>query len=80
VPAAFIIATMLSGNAALIVREAAASVAEWIDLLILLDTEIADDTESIVRDVIGPRRQREWIGDLTANLSPDHASARALRR
>ena len=79
-PAPFTIATMLSGNAAAIVREAAASVADWIDLLLLLDTGITDDTESIVRDVIGPRRQREWIGDLTANLSPDHASTRALRR
>ena len=57
-----IIATMLSGNAAEIVRDAAASVAEWIDLLLLLDTGITDDTETIVRDVIGPRLRVERIG------------------
>jgi len=57
-----IIATMLSGNAAGIVRDAAASVAEWIDLLLLLDTGITDDTESIVRDVVGPRLRVERIG------------------
>ena len=53
---------MLSGNAAAIVRDAAASVADWIDLLLLLDTGITDDTESVVRDVIGPRLRVERIG------------------
>jgi tetratricopeptide (TPR) repeat protein len=55
VPAPRLIATMLAGNNAAIIAEAAASVLPWADALLLVDTGITDGSDACVREIAGEK-------------------------
>lgn len=75
-----IASTTLTGNSAAIIGDALRSVIDWVDLCIVIDTGVTDDTLQIARQIAGPKyleRTFRWRGDFSAarNFSLDAAEA-----
>ncbi len=75
-----VVATMLSGNSEKIVAEAVRSVAAWVDLFVLIDTGITDQTVQIVQEQAGDKFrtvQFPWCQDFARarNFSLEQAAA-----
>ncbi len=61
--------TTLTGNAAEMIRDALRSVVDWVDVCLVIDTGVSDDTLRVAAEVAGPKlevRRFEWIGDFSA--------------
>jgi tetratricopeptide (TPR) repeat protein len=64
-----IVATTLSGNAAMEIGDALRSVVEWVDWCLLIDSGISDDTLRIAQEIAGPKlvvRAFTWSDDFGA--------------
>ncbi len=75
-----IVATMLTGNGESIVADAVRSVIDWVDLFLLIDTGITDQTAEIAKNLAGPKFLREsfpWCHDFARarNFALERAGA-----
>lgn len=64
-----IVATILSGNSAPMIAEAVQSVLQHVDLVLLIDTGITDDTLAIAQRIAGDKFRRDafpWQNDFAA--------------
>ncbi len=64
-----IAATILSGNSAGVAADAVRSIAPWVDLVLLIDTGITDDTRQIVAGIAGDKLRVvsfPWQNDFAA--------------
>jgi tetratricopeptide (TPR) repeat protein len=64
-----IASTTLTGNSAGIIADALKSVVGWVDLCLVIDTGVSDDTLRVAREVAGDKyreRRFAWIGDFSA--------------
>jgi len=74
-----IVATILCGNNQAIVAECVRSVIDWVDVFLLIDTGITDDSVPIAREIAGDKllvRTFEWCNDfaLARNFSLEAAA------
>lgn len=61
--------TTLTGNSANIIGEALQSVVDWVDVCLVIDTGVSDETLRIAADVAGAKcvvRRFDWIQDFSA--------------
>ncbi|MFN8590996.1 MAG: hypothetical protein U0031_05980 [Thermomicrobiales bacterium] len=64
-----IVSMTLAGNSAAIIGDAIASVVDWVDHVLVIDTGITDDTLDVARTVAGDKlvvRQFPWCDDFAA--------------
>jgi glycosyltransferase involved in cell wall biosynthesis len=64
-----IASTTLTGNSADVIADALKSVVAWVDVCLVIDTGVSDDTLRIAREVAGDKyreRRFDWIGDFSA--------------
>jgi glycosyltransferase involved in cell wall biosynthesis len=64
-----IASTTLTGNSSAIIADALRSVVDWVDLCVVIDTGVTDDTLRIAREIAGAKyreRRFPWIGDFAA--------------
>jgi tetratricopeptide (TPR) repeat protein len=64
-----IASTTLTGNSADIIADALKSVVAWVDLCLVIDTGVSDETLQVAREIAGDKyreRRFEWIGDFAA--------------
>jgi tetratricopeptide (TPR) repeat protein len=75
-----IASTTLTGNNSAIIAEALASAVEWVDICLVIDTGVTDDTLEVARRVAGDKyrcRRFPWIDDFAAarNFALEAAAA-----
>jgi tetratricopeptide (TPR) repeat protein len=66
---AFLVSTTLTGNSADIIEDAIASVVDWVDLCLVIDTGVTDSTREIAKRVAKEKyveRKFPWIDDFAA--------------
>jgi glycosyltransferase involved in cell wall biosynthesis len=64
-----LVSTTLTGNAAALIGDALRSVLDWVDVCLVIDTGVTDDTLTIARDVAGSKyegRTFPWRDDFAA--------------
>jgi glycosyltransferase involved in cell wall biosynthesis len=64
-----IASTTLTGNNASIIADAIKSAVDWVDICLVIDTGVTDDTLHIAREIAGSKyveRRFDWIGDFSA--------------
>ncbi len=64
-----IVSTTLTGNSGEIIGDALRSVVDWVDVILVIDTGITDNTLEIARDIAGSKlvvRQFPWRDDFAA--------------
>ncbi|MEO8181194.1 MAG: glycosyltransferase [Deltaproteobacteria bacterium] len=75
-----IVSTTLTGNNADIIADALRSVVEWVDVCLVIDTGVSDETLQVAESIAGPKfvlRRFQWIQDFAAarNFALDAAHA-----
>src|ERR1051325_2330326 len=64
-----LVSTTLTGNSAELIGDALTSVVKWVDMCLVIDTGVTDDTLQIARDIAGNKyveRKLEWTNDFSA--------------
>jgi glycosyltransferase involved in cell wall biosynthesis len=64
-----LISTTLTGNSGELIRDALRSVVDWVDVCLVIDTGVTDDTLKLAREVAGSKyaeRTFTWINDFAA--------------
>jgi tetratricopeptide (TPR) repeat protein len=74
-----VVSTTLTGNSEAVIGDALRSVIEWVDLCLVIDTGVTDQTLRIAREVAGPKyreRRFPWRQDFSAarNFALDAAT------
>jgi tetratricopeptide (TPR) repeat protein len=73
-----IASTTLTGNSAAVIGDALRSVVDWVDVCLVIDTGVTDDTLAIAKSIAGPKyaeRRFHWVNDFAAarNFALDQA-------
>jgi glycosyltransferase involved in cell wall biosynthesis len=64
-----LISTTLTGNSGALIRDAICSVVDWVDLCLVIDTGVTDDSLQIAREAAGSKyaeRKFAWVNDFSA--------------